>query len=106
MVNSLRTPLLLLLDSVVSQDRERLELAIQQIHELVDRELPVMPRISDIVKNLLEVHPNLAFVPSEHDNSLPMHFAASIGDTDVANILYRYVRLSKVMLKTFREVLA
>jgi hypothetical protein len=92
MVNSLRTPLLLLLDSVISQDRERLELSMQQIYELFDQNLPVMSRISDIVMHLLEKDPNLAWIPSEHDNSLPMHFAASIGDTDLANILHRYVR--------------
>lgn len=81
------TPLLLLLDSVLCQDREQLETAMTQVRALLQRDEPGLLTLSAIVGQLLAASPNLALVPSEHDNSLPLHFAASIGDIAVAELL-------------------
>ena len=81
------TPLLLLLDSVLCQDREQLETAMYQIRALLQRDVPCHLPLSAIVGQLLAASPNLAMILSEHDSSLPLHFAASIGDTHVAELL-------------------
>jgi hypothetical protein len=83
------TPLLLLLDSILSQESERIREArnrIRQVVAKVDPGLAARPveqgpsfLIHD-VDMLLTAFPNLASVQSSHDGSLPLHFAASIGD--------------------------
>ena len=87
------TPLLLLLDSVLCQDREQLETAMNQVRILLQRDVPRHLPLSAIVRQLLTASPNLAMILSEHDNSLPLHFAASIGDIAVAELLIASVSL-------------
>ena len=87
------TPLLLLLDSVLCQDREQLDNAMQQVRTLVD--VPIsLSNLSEVVHALLEDNPQFASVTSEHDKSLPLHFAASVGDIRVAEILIAKVSYS------------
>lgn len=93
------TPLLLLLDSVLCQDREQLETAMTQVRALLQRD-PGLLSLSAIVGQLLAANPNLALVPSEHDNSLPLHFAASIGDIAVAELL-----IASVSVKFFPSLI-
>lgn len=87
------TPLLLLLDSVLCQDREQLDTAMNQVRKLLRSDMPPVPNLSDVVGMLIKNRPDLACVASEHDNSLPLHFAASIGDVSVADILIAAVSL-------------
>ena len=79
------TPLLLLLDSVLSQDATRIQEARTRIRQLVDN--APMTNQFDLLQEvdmLLNAFPNLASVASTHDGSSPLHFAASIGDVSVA----------------------
>ena len=107
------TPLLLLLDGILSQDESQARLATSQMARLVPslaHEIPkgvnhdgndessastsaVLPwlrsteRLARLIRHLMEAFPRLASVPSEHDGSLPLHFAASIGNVQVARLL-------------------
>jgi ankyrin repeat protein len=100
------TPLLLLLDSILSQEPDRIRQARARISETVEkagitpntfeeRALPspgaAANNIVQDVKILLSAFPNLASVPSSHDGSLPLHFAASIGNVQVAHLLLQAV---------------
>lgn len=85
------TPLLSLLHSVLCQDREQLENAMSQVRMMGVP--PSMSNLSDVVPLLLEGNPQLAFLHSEHDKSLPLHFAASLGDVMVARALLAKVSL-------------
>ena len=95
MASGSTTPLLLLLDSVLSQDREQLDTAMQLVRRLLNRDIPdlLSTTLPEIVKQLLASNPDLAFIPSEHDRSLPLSFAASIGDVAVAELLINVVSL-------------
>ncbi|CAB9522136.1 Ankyrin repeat-containing protein [Seminavis robusta] len=93
------TPLLLLLDSVLSQDAARINEARTRIRQLViqangQAPAPTNPSHFSLlqeVDTLLTPYPHLASVASTHDGSLPLHFAASIGDVQVATrILSQY----------------
>jgi hypothetical protein len=95
------TPLLLLLDSVLCQDREQLETAMNQVRKLLRIDVPPLANLSDVVGILIKTRPDLALVSSEHDNSLPLHFAASIGDVSVADILIAAVRCRAVLFNLF-----
>ena len=87
------TPLLLLLDGILSQDEGRTGLAMQQIKELV----PLQPLLESplrsasafesIVQTLMIYQPRLAQVSSKNDSALPLHFAAPIGNVRVARLL-------------------
>ena len=44
-----------------------------------------------IVDQLLKHLPHLAYTASQHDGSLPLHFAASLGNISVAQILLQNV---------------
>jgi hypothetical protein len=128
------SPLLLVLDGVLSQDADRVAEALQEIAGvlpaaaalpvgiLTPSDLMIMmsaaaaadaadsdapdavadsassspsPSSSDallnLVRALLEASPDLAGLPSTHDGSLPLHFAASLGDVRVASLLLDYV---------------
>jgi hypothetical protein len=54
-----------------------------------------------VVAALLDVHPAWASVSSEHDGSLPLHFAASLGNVQVAKTILEKVR-DNVFSKTWR----
>lgn len=131
------TPLLLLLDSILSQKPERIQQAQEKVsqvllrkrkHEeddddlsefkpdisskrLVSMKTAPTPHVefesinsaSQLLANnktgtmnllihdvrcLLQAFPNIASIPSKHDGSLPLHFAASIGNVEIAKLLY------------------
>lgn len=99
------TPLLLLLDSVLSQEADRIRDARTRIREMVAKLNPALaarpaPKGSSAllhdVEMLLTAFPNLASVESTHDGSLPLHFAASIGDVRVARRILTQVRQYRV----------
>jgi hypothetical protein len=109
------TPLLFLLDGVLSQDDDRVNEAVHEIQRLVPSLQPaatVAPsdntalattatasaslctdsvQLCRIVTALLEHCPELASVRSEHDGSLPLHFAASLGNVQVAQTILEKV---------------
>lgn len=96
------TPLLLLLDSILSQDQQRIRDARTRVRQIVADASEANPGLKAFalapldgrtesfdyllqdVDMILTVFPNLASVTSEHDGSLPLHFAASIGNVPVA----------------------
>ena len=90
------TPLLLLLDGVLSQDRNQTTVAMKQIQDMVPLRIEESPlrsaeALARVLHVLMESHPHLASVPSGRDQSLPLHFAASIGNIQVAaSLLDRY----------------
>lgn len=94
------TPLLFLLDSVLSQEPARIREGRTRIREVVAKvspglaARPVQQGCDFLVQDvdmLLTAFPNLASVASTHDGSLPLHFAASIGNVKAATrILSQY----------------
>jgi ankyrin repeat protein len=91
MVNT--TPLLLLLDGILSQDDARTNDALRQLCEMVPlpplQESPLRSASSLelIIRMCMTHHPQLAHIASTHDGSLPLHFASSIGNVRVAKLL-------------------
>jgi ankyrin repeat protein len=127
-----RTPLLLILDGILSQDESQTKLAMVQMSRLVPslrEELKlsiatasVQGRCHDdddnnneegdvnendvavsvlspfrfaeslirVMHRLLESFPQMASIPSGHDGSLPLHFAASIGNVPLARLLLEH----------------
>jgi ankyrin repeat protein len=88
------SPLLLLLDGVLSQDEQSIDLAMEQLHALDPslRDIRASPLRSStaleyIVHVVMQKRPQLAQVASESDGSTPAHFAASIGNVKVAGWL-------------------
>lgn len=95
------TPLLFLLDGCLSQDEDRVEEALQEIQEAM-RGMPLPPlgaspcvcpnTLCTVLTALLAVRPDFCRLASEHDGSLPLHFAASLGIVQVASIIFQKVR--------------
>ena len=94
------TPLLFLLDGVLSEDECRVEEALAEIERLG---CPCPPPTSsspcfckealvEVLSSLLSRYPDMAAFPSEHDGSLPLHFAASLGYVPAAKIILSKVR--------------
>jgi ankyrin repeat protein len=96
------TPLLLLLDGILSQQTERTATALQQIEELVNiqplQESPLRSSraLESIVHALMIYDPQLARMASAHDGSLPLHFAASLGNIKIASLLLEKYRKGAV----------
>ena len=101
-----KTPLLLILDGLLSRDEARVDSAVHEIRkELIQCGqalwLPVHERSSadvpaDVlfaIEELLRVKPEIASIPSDHDGSLPLHFAASLGSVEVAAYIFSKVRM-------------
>jgi len=95
------SPLLLLLDGVLCQDEESTGNALIQLEKLDpsfnSSHVSISPlrsasTLEKIVKHILIIKPHLARVASESDNSLPLHFAASIGNIKVASLLLEHHR--------------
>jgi ankyrin repeat protein len=109
------TPLLLLLDGILSQDEQGTDTALRQIEKLdpafqylqsiqtdsitgpsfsseYESPLRSASALEEIVRRLLAINPYLAAVASESDGSLPLHFAASIGNIKVAALLLDHHR--------------
>jgi hypothetical protein len=92
------TPLLVLLDSVLSKNEEQLISVMEEIAQLTGLQLEdwSAPLRSDdclcyVIQTLGQVHPSMASAPSEHDGSLPLHFAATLGKAQVAELLWSLV---------------
>lgn len=94
------SPLLLLLNGVLSQDEQSTAAAIEQMKKIdpgfysssgrgpgLDSPLRCASTLERIVERLLKIQPELARVASESDGSLPLHFAASIGNIKVVTLL-------------------
>jgi hypothetical protein len=100
-----RTPLLLLLDAVLAQSERRVQIAMAEIKrtllengtvlrlpEADESPLRSFPNLYAVLHTLLDVFPEIARCPSERDGSLPLHFAASLGNVQVASLLMSKVR--------------
>ena len=90
------SPLLQLLDAVISQDDLRIQLSMNEVRGMLPP-FVVLPDVStthlaEIVRSLLRNYPNLASTASLQDGSLPLHFAASLGSVGVASALFSVVR--------------
>mmetsp|Transcript_32557 Transcript_32557/g.54525 ORF Transcript_32557/g.54525 Transcript_32557/m.54525 type:complete len:591 (+) Transcript_32557:1378-3150(+) len=92
MVNS--SPLLLLLDGVLSMEERSVNSALEQIQALIgphvcirDSPLQSASALECVVEQVMMKHPELAQLASSTDGSLPLHFAASIGNVRVASLL-------------------
>lgn len=101
------TPLLFLLDGVLAQDERRVGEALQEMKSLGC--LPSPPNISpctskqsllEVLSALLDADPQSASVKSEHDDSLPIHFAASLGSVQVTKLILSKVRKEHVSRRT------
>ena len=97
--------LLKLLDGVLSQDQQCTDAAIEQMKKLdpgfdagsgsssgFDSPLQCASALENIIERLMKIKPDLARVASESDGSLPLHFAASIGNIKVAALLLKQHR--------------
>lgn len=111
------TPLLLLLDSILSQEADRIRDARTRIRSVVskaatekddptispDRQLIITAALQAAapidgpasvqcllqdIDLLLTAFPQLASKASGHDGSLPLHFAASMGNVEVARRIF------------------
>ena len=96
--NRNNSSLLLLLDGVMSVDEQSTAPALEQIKKLnpdfqcLKSPLRSASALETIVEHLLKIKPELARVASESDGSLPLHFAASIGNIKVAALLLDHHR--------------
>mmetsp|Transcript_37879 Transcript_37879/g.92191 ORF Transcript_37879/g.92191 Transcript_37879/m.92191 type:complete len:639 (-) Transcript_37879:782-2698(-) len=102
------SPLLLLLDGILSQDNETTQAAMEQIGQLDPKLTAYMSyhnmgspirssaALEVVVDALMGRMPHLARVASDSDGSLPLHFAASIGNVRVASLLLTSYREAAV----------
>jgi len=101
------TPLLFLLDGCLSNDADRVEEAVQEIrdlgvhlhqhHQLDDAHMllnPATGALCRVLQALLAQYPEYCQYQSEHDGSLPLHFAASLGNVAAARIIWDKVSAS------------
>lgn len=109
--NRNNSPLLLLLDGILCHDEHSIATALNQIKKIdpdfqfvesietdsspsseYESPLHSASALERIVERLLKVKPELARVASESDGSLPLHFAASIGNIKVTALLLDHHR--------------
>ena len=105
-----RTPVLLLLDNLLSQDAAGIQSVLQTMrHELptsmVNAYLPTsLPTalpdalVQQHLSVYLQTFPHQAAVASANDGSLPLHFAASLGDVTLSHIVWQAVSPKKKSL--------
>jgi hypothetical protein len=100
-------PLIQLLDGVLAQSERRVKIAVTEItrillaHDGTVLQLQYPERstvlsvtnLYSLLQTLLAVFPAYAKYPSQRDVSLPLHFAASIGNIEVASLLLSKVRI-------------
>jgi hypothetical protein len=97
------TPLLLLLDGLLSGDVVRIQNVIDQVKPLVPFQVEASALLSEpaslhrFLKKYVEASPHIASVKSLHDGSLPLHFAASWGDVEVARLILERVRPNSLL---------
>lgn len=115
------TPLLLLLDGILSWNEERLELALGEIRillknvgiyhiDLPEYNVSLLDSSSNllyIIERLVLLYPQFCAIPSRHDGSLPLHFAASLGDPQIAAVILRSVSdfLLLILLVTYSRTI-
>lgn len=127
--SSLRTtPLLLLLDGVLSKDEARVADAMNDIlytlrvyalwnenlinddpsqsaplhyTEVIESPCNSAASLERVLNALLDQYPHLAQIPSDHDGSLPLHFAASLGNVPAAVTILQSVSLFFVLYPNF-----
>lgn len=105
----MRTPVLLLLDSLLSQDASGTRSTLERMREelppsvkatylphTIGSERQTRPVLDQgvIVQHLsvyLQTFPQQAAVASPNDGSLPLHFAASFGDAVLAQVVWQAV---------------
>jgi hypothetical protein len=106
-MSSKQQPLIQLLDGVLAQSERRVRVAVTEItrmlleHDGTILQLPhpesstlsCVMNLHAVLQTLLNVFPEFASYPSQRDVSLPLHFAASIGNIQVASLLMSKVRL-------------
>ena len=105
------TPLLILLDELLPRDandvdqqqhqRTAINKALHDMNEmLVNVGCPSLPRYSfpletqDVVTILdifLRTFPSAAYAPSTYDGSIPLHFAATLGNVPIASTIFKFV---------------
>jgi hypothetical protein len=99
-------PLIQLLDGVLAQSERRVKIAVTEITRMLldhngtilqlphpdQSTLSCVLNLHCLLQTLLQVFPEFASYPSQRDVSLPLHFAASIGNIQVASLLMSKVR--------------
>jgi ankyrin repeat protein len=92
------SPLLLLLDGMLSRDQARVDEALRTITGSSTSTQP--PPLLEMLSTYLQASPEVAAIPSSHDGSLPLHFAASLGNVQVAELIWRYVSMLYLFVHT------
>lgn len=94
-------PLIQLLDGVLAQSERRVRIAVTEITRMLKQHngtvlslphpesstLDSVLNLHAVLHTLLSEVPEFASYPSQRDVSLPLHFAASIGNIQVASLL-------------------
>jgi hypothetical protein len=98
--------LLLLLDTIISQDATEIESAmrlvineieavgIQLSRSEVADPLHCTDHLCRVIHTLMMATPDIVRIASANDGSLPLHFAASLGKPEVAQLLLSQVSLT------------
>lgn len=100
-----RSPVLLLLDNLLSQDAAGIQSVLHTMrHELpaavvnayclssATQQQPSPDTVAQHLSVYLQTFPHQAAVESANDGSLPLHFAASLGDVTLSQIVWQAVR--------------
>ena len=96
------TPLLFFLGGCLSRDADRVQEALEEIVEAMESAGCMVPGLAasrcvcsaalrQVLNTLVALRPDFFRLPSEHDGSLPLHFAASLGNVEVASIVFHKV---------------
>lgn len=99
------TILLRLLSGILSEDEDAVNGFVEEaiFHILQDGIVPfhlpephetLISSVSNrvvVMRSLLNAYPRLALSKSERDDSLPLHFAASLGCLDAVQLIWEYV---------------
>ena len=98
----MRTPVLLLLDNLLSEDtvgiRQALVTMLEELPEPVRAPLPPLPQapayphhVYPFLAAYLQTFPHKAAVASTSQKDLPLHFAASSGDATICQMVWQAV---------------
>ena len=87
--STMSSPLLFLFDGMLSQDDEQVQEALTAIAR--DCQIPPQMPVYPLLAHYLHRYPHVAAIPSTHDGSVPLHFAASLGNVAVAELIWSHV---------------